>query len=167
MKIMERVIVKVRSGMWDALERLELEFEALEGQWGFPANVRYRPGASGMVMDLLVIEREWESYAAREAAYEKALVNHEWHLLGKRSHAVVESVQAEFYHPVYWRPEDLKPLPDKETLDKVRERLTSGKLTTDDISIIAGIIEEKSSGVTTIAGRPVVAHLPNGMDVIK
>jgi hypothetical protein len=133
MNIMERVIIKVRPNRWKELEKLELEYEVMEREWGFPTMRRYRPGASGMNMDVLIIEREWESYAAREKAYEKAMANKEWHILGRRSHSISESVQAEFFHPLLWNIDSLKELPEEET----------------------------------IAGRPVIAHLPNGMDVIK
>jgi hypothetical protein len=102
MRIMERVIVKIRPGMWSELERLESDFEATEKTFGFPPVRRYRPGASGMVMDALIIEREWESYAAREAAYEKALVDKNWLAIGSRSHDIVASVQSEFFHPLDW-----------------------------------------------------------------
>jgi hypothetical protein len=56
-----------------------------------------------------------------------------------------------------------------EQLQEVRERLRTGKLTTDDTRILEELVlrtvEDVKGG--TVAGRPVVASLPFGMDVIK
>src|SRR5205814_735146 len=102
MKIMERLVTTINRGTWEELEWIELQYETLERQWGFPPSRRYRPGASGQVMNTLITEREWESYAAREAAYEKALVDPAWIALGEQARRIATSIQSEFYHPLEW-----------------------------------------------------------------
>jgi hypothetical protein len=162
MKIMERLIMVIHRGAWEDLEKLEKKYEALERQWGFPPGRRYRAGASGHIMNSMITEREWESYTAREVAYEQALANPEWRGLAEESRNIIASIQAEFYHPIEWSAETSK-------YSDIRERLTAGKLTGDDIKVLdeLALRAQEAATASTVAGRPIVARLPFGMDIIK
>jgi hypothetical protein len=100
MKILERIVTTVERGRWSELAEIEERFEELESKWGFPPARRYRAGASGHNMNTMILEREWDSYAAREAAYERAMADEGWHAVGRDSYGIIGSSQAEFYHPV-------------------------------------------------------------------
>jgi hypothetical protein len=58
---------------------------------------------------------------------------------------------------------------DRPDPEGFRERLKSRTLTDEDIEYLERLLEGREPGedVETIGGRPVVAHLPHGMDVIK
>lgn len=134
MRILERIVTKVERGRWADLAAIERRFEELESQWGFPPAKRYRAGAGTLDMNTMVLEREWDSYAAREQAYEKAMASEVWHAVGRDSYGVIGTTQAEFFHPV-------------------------------DLDTLAARPAKKDEN--TIDGRPVIARLPGGMDIIK
>ena len=54
---------------------------------------------------------------------------------------------------------------DIQGLEGFRERLKSRTLTDEDVEYLEWLLEAQQLG--TIAGRPGVARLPPGMDVIK
>src|SRR6476620_489335 len=97
MVIIERQIQMVRSGKWAELEELDKKFTAVEGQLGFPAKRRSRSLIGGLPTDALIIERQWESFAALEATYEKALTNPEHQALSAEAEPILGSQQIEFY----------------------------------------------------------------------
>jgi hypothetical protein len=69
MAILERVTFKVINDQWDAVLAQEKEWEALEIEaGGFPKKRRYRAISGALSGDTFVYEREWESFAAIEAA---------------------------------------------------------------------------------------------------
>ena len=99
MKIMERRIIKVSSGKWAEIQELEKKWDALEDRiGGFPAKRRLRSVAGSEDSNTFVWEREWESFAACEAAYEKMMGDPEAQTLGKESEPLNESSRGEFYH---------------------------------------------------------------------
>jgi hypothetical protein len=49
---------------------------------------------------MLIIERQWESFAALEVAYEKVLADPEHRALSEALEPVLESQQIEFYLPL-------------------------------------------------------------------
>lgn len=100
MVIIERQIQKVRSGKWLELEEIDKKFNAVENRLGFPAKRRYRCLVGGQTIDTLIVEREWESLAGAEAAYEQALADPEHRALGEALGTIVESQQIEFYMPL-------------------------------------------------------------------
>ena len=100
MNIIERQIQKVRSGKWAELEELDKKFSAVESQLGFPARRRCRSLVGGLTTDMLIIERQWESFAALETVYEKALADPEHRALSKEVELILESQQIEFYLPL-------------------------------------------------------------------
>ncbi len=100
MVFLERLIQQIRSDKWTELEALDKKYNKLEGRYGFPAKRRYRSVFGGDNANTLVIERQWESLAAMEAAYEKALADPEWNALGAEGSAIVESNRQELYMPL-------------------------------------------------------------------
>jgi hypothetical protein len=100
MNIIERQIQKVRPGKWAELEDLDKKFTAVESQLGFPATRRCRSLVGGLTTDNLIIERQWESFAALDAAYEKALANAEHRALSEKVELILQSQQIEFYLPL-------------------------------------------------------------------
>jgi len=70
MKVMERRTQTLEKDGWDVYWSVEKKYEAFEGRLGgFPAKRHYRPLAN--LGTTVVWERDWESFAAMEAAYEK------------------------------------------------------------------------------------------------
>jgi len=100
MMIIERQMQRVRSGKWTELEELDKKFIPVESQLGFPARRRCRSLVGGLTTDMLIVERQWDSFAALEAAYEKALMNPEHQALSKDVELILESQQIEFYLPL-------------------------------------------------------------------
>ena len=100
MVIIERQIQKVRSGKWAELEELDKKFTPVESGLGFPVRRRCRSLVGGLTTDILIIERQWESFAALETAYEKALANPEHRSLSQDAEQILESQQIEFYLPL-------------------------------------------------------------------
>jgi hypothetical protein len=100
MIIIERQIQKVRSGKWTELEELDKKFVLVESGLGFPARRRCRSLVGGLTTDMLIIERQWESFAALESVYEKALMNPEHRALSEEAELILESQQIEFYLPL-------------------------------------------------------------------
>ncbi len=96
----ERQIQKVRPGKWAALAEVEQKFAAVESRYGFPPKKRYQCILGGHDTNTLIIERQWESFAAMEAAYEKFLADPEYPALGAEVIAVIESQQIEVYAPL-------------------------------------------------------------------
>jgi hypothetical protein len=100
MIIIERQIQKVRSGKWTELEDLDKKFTAVESDLGFPARRRCRSLVGGLTTDMLIIERQWESFAVLESTYEKALMSTEHQALSAEAELILESQQIEFYVPL-------------------------------------------------------------------
>ena len=70
--ILERLIQKIYPDKWEELHEIDKRYNAAESPLGFPPKKRYQSIASSYDNDTLIVEREWESFAAMEAAYEKA-----------------------------------------------------------------------------------------------
>lgn len=91
----------VRPGKWAEMEEIDKKFNAVENRLGFPARRRYRSLVGGHNTDTLIIERQWESLAAAEATYEKAIADAEHRELSAGVHSsIIESTQIEFYMPL-------------------------------------------------------------------
>ena len=96
----ERQIQKVRPGKWAALEEIEKRFAAVEGRYGFPPKERYQCVFGGNDTNTVIIERQWDSFAAMEAAYEKILADSEHKTLIAEVVEIIESQQIEIYTPL-------------------------------------------------------------------
>lgn len=63
--------------------------------------------------------------------------------------------------------------PEQEGYGQLRERLKSGSLTGDDIKRLEELLSrsegrtDDSGALGTLGGRPIIARLPGGLDVVK
>lgn len=96
----ERLIQQVRPDKWAELEAIDARFNNVEGRLGFPPKRRYRCYFGGHNADTLIVERQWESLAALEAAYEKAFADPEYQALGAEVMSIIATNQAELYAPL-------------------------------------------------------------------
>ena len=100
MIVVERLIQQIRPNKWAELEALDKKFDAVESRLGFPPKKRYRCYVGGHNTDTLIIERQWKSMAAMEAAYEKAFADPEDQALGAEAASIIKSNQYELYSPL-------------------------------------------------------------------
>ena len=100
MKIMERLTQQIFTDKWDDLEALDKKYNQIESGVGFPPKKRYRLILSSKSINTLVVEREWESFADFEKAYEKLMTMPEWHALNAESDSIIEDGHTEILMPV-------------------------------------------------------------------
>jgi len=100
MVIVERLIQQIRPGKWAELEALDQKFNVIESRLGFPPKKRYRCYVGGHNTDTLIVERQWPSLAAMEAAYEKAFADPEEQALSAEGMGIIKSTQYELYAPM-------------------------------------------------------------------
>ena len=82
MKVMERRTQTLEKGKWDVYWAKEEKWRALENRiGGFPAKRHTRPLSN--FGTTVIWERDWESFAAMEAAYEKSSADPETQELQK------------------------------------------------------------------------------------
>ncbi len=96
----ERQVQKVRPGKWAELAEIDPRYNVVEERLGFPAKKRYQCIMGGHDTNTLIVERQWDSVAAMETAYEKALADPGFQALGVEITAIVTSVQIEIYMPL-------------------------------------------------------------------
>ena len=96
----ERQVQKVHPGKWAELAEIDPRYNVVEGRLGFPAKKRYQCIMGGHDMNTLIVERQWDSLAAMEAVYEKALADPEFQALGVELAAIVTSARIEIYTPL-------------------------------------------------------------------
>ena len=94
---LERQVQQIHPGKWEELETLDPKFNKVESRNGFPSKRRLRCYIGGHSNNTLVIERDWESLAAMEAAYMKVFMDPDWQALSAPLDGVVESTQTEVY----------------------------------------------------------------------
>ncbi|MBP6469258.1 MAG: hypothetical protein KBE23_11595 [Chloroflexi bacterium] len=99
MKIVERMIQTIYPGKNAALEAIDKRYDAVESMLGFPPKQRFWAISGSHNLNTLVIEREWESMAAMEAAYEKSFVNKEIEALGQEAQTIIKNSRMELYTP--------------------------------------------------------------------
>jgi hypothetical protein len=103
MIVIERQIQKVHPGKWEELEEIDKKINAVEIRVGFPPKKRYRHIIGGHDLNTLIIERQWDSLAAMEAAIEKIIAEPGHQALGEKLNSIIKSIQIELYQP--WPPE--------------------------------------------------------------
>ena len=96
MKIIERMIQRQKLGTELDLEK-EKEWNAVESRAGFPPNRVLRCIAGELEYKDIIIEREWESMAAMEAAYERVMRDPEWQALMSEVSDTVDGARFELY----------------------------------------------------------------------
>jgi hypothetical protein len=96
----ERLTQQVRSDKWVELQAIDARFNSVESRLGFPLKRRYRCYFGGHNSDTLIVERQWESLAAMEAAYEQAFADPEFQALGAEATSIIANNQYELYAPL-------------------------------------------------------------------
>ena len=90
MRILERHTQTLEKGGWETYVAKEKMHEAVETRLGgFPTKRHYRP-FSNWNGTVVVWQREWDSFAAMEAAYEKSFGDPEWQALRDVPSAIVD-----------------------------------------------------------------------------
>jgi hypothetical protein len=100
MKAVERMTQKIYPGKWAELEEIDKRYNEIEGRMGFPAKKRYQCVIGTEDQNTLIIERQWDSMAAMESIYEKALADPEYQALGREVASIVQSSKVEVYTPL-------------------------------------------------------------------
>lgn len=98
--LLERMIQHIFPSKWAELEALDKKYNVVEARLGFPAKKRYQLLMGSHPMGSVIIEREWPSLAALEAAMMKALADPEYQALQQESAAVIKSIYWENYMPM-------------------------------------------------------------------
>lgn len=98
MAIIIREIQKVRPGQWGALEAAESKWAVFEERTGFSRKRRRFRVFSGVEdMNTIVIEFEFESLAALDAAYERGEADPEYEELMEELYTIISSSRVELY----------------------------------------------------------------------
>jgi hypothetical protein len=99
MIVVERMIQEIYPDKVADLEAIEKRYAVVEEGLGFPAKKRYWSLTSPHSFNTLIIERQWPSMAAMEAAYEKGFASPEHQALSAEMGAIARSVRLELYMP--------------------------------------------------------------------
>lgn len=100
MKIIERLVQEIHVGKFGDLIELDERYATLERPLGYPPLKRCYALVGPHSMLTTVIEREWESMAAMEAAREKAMDSPELQALHVEGAAIIKSSYMELYVPM-------------------------------------------------------------------
>lgn len=100
MKIIERMVQEIHVGKFGDLAELDERYAALEKPLGYPPLKRYYALVGPHNMMTTVIEREWESMTAMEAAREKAMTSPELQALNVEGAEIIKSSHLELYVPM-------------------------------------------------------------------
>lgn len=99
MVVLERMVQEIFPGKTAELEELDKRYNDVEGGLGFPAKKRFWSISGAYGMNTLIIEREWPSMAAMEAAYEKSFANPDVQALFAAGADIIKSSRIELYMP--------------------------------------------------------------------
>jgi hypothetical protein len=94
------MIQKIIPGKWEALFEITARYNELESRLGYPPSKHYRCITGTHDLNTIIVERQWDSMAAMEAAYEKAFVEPAYQTLNDELNDVVASTQIELYMPM-------------------------------------------------------------------
>ncbi|UCG25534.1 MAG: hypothetical protein JSW55_05980 [Chloroflexota bacterium] len=99
MIIIERMITEIYPGKLAELQELDKRYDAIEAGLGFPPKKRLLSISGVHDFNEVILERQWESMAAMEAAVEKSLVNPGIQALNEEGTAIIKSTRIELYTP--------------------------------------------------------------------
>ena len=100
MVIIERLVQHVFPGKMAELSAIDKKYDTIEALMGFPPKKRLQMISGPDEMNTLIVERQWASLAAMEAAYEKLMVNPEWQALYQGSNTILRDSRMELYMPL-------------------------------------------------------------------
>jgi hypothetical protein len=98
MKVLERMVQEILPGRQEALEELDKRYDAIEKTLGFPPKRRFWPISGTLSNQMLVLEREWESMAAMETAYEKSFANPGIQALYQEGASIIKNSRIELFY---------------------------------------------------------------------
>jgi hypothetical protein len=99
MRILERMVQEIAEGKMAELEALDKRYDAVESQLGFPPKKRYWSMSGAHSLNTLVIERQWQSMAAMETAYEQAFARPDMQALFAEGADIILTARIELYRP--------------------------------------------------------------------
>jgi len=99
MKVVEWMIQEIYPGKQSALEDIDKRYDAIEKNMGFPPKRRLWPISGAFTNQTGILERQWESMAAMEAAYEKSFAHPEIQALNEEGSAIIKNSRIELYYP--------------------------------------------------------------------
>ena len=99
MKVVEWMIQEIYPGKQSALEEIDKRYDVIEKPLGFPPKSRLWPISGVYTHQTAVLERQWESMAAMEAAYDKSFSNPELQALNEEGNTIVKNSRIELYYP--------------------------------------------------------------------
>ena len=99
MIVVQRTIQQIYPGKNAELAALDKRWDAIEQGLGFPPKKRLWSISGGHDTNTLIIERQWESLAAMEGAYEKSFADPDIQALEAESDAIIKSSRIELYTP--------------------------------------------------------------------
>jgi len=103
MSLMERATQQILPGKWAELEEWEKEWDALETRLGgYPQKRRYRSYAGGDGWSYFIWERDWESFAAMEAAIVRLFEEPEARALADQAPTMVVNMKRAYYFVLDW-----------------------------------------------------------------
>ena len=97
MQILERWVQNIREGQWAAWEALDRKMSALEGRHQFTPKRRYRLLTGNLADNTVIVEREWNSFAAFEAAYDSIFRDPEYPVATADLTAIIDRNVLELY----------------------------------------------------------------------
>ena len=100
MIIVERMIHELYPGKLPDLVEIDKRYDVIEKELGFPPKKYFWSVSSPLNSNNIVLERQWESMAAMEAAYAKSMANPDIQALNDEGTAIIKSTRWEFYSPV-------------------------------------------------------------------
>lgn len=99
MRFMQRIIHKVYHDKWDQVPALLEKYDAVERRFDTPPSSRYKSAIGLHDTDTLIVERQFESFAAFEEWAEKVVADPEWQAVGVESQQILKSTHYEQYPP--------------------------------------------------------------------
>lgn len=97
MLILERIVHQIDPDKWPEVMIMEAEFDQVEKPFGFTEKKRFRTLIAEDGVNTLVIERNWPSMAALEAAYDKASADPGWQAIGMKWSTVIKDTRYELF----------------------------------------------------------------------
>ena len=97
MVILERIVHHINPDKWPEIHAMDAEFAQIESRFNFPESKRFQMLIGADVSTTLVVERQWPSMAALEAAYDKAMADPGWQAQAAKSGAIIKDTRYELY----------------------------------------------------------------------
>lgn len=100
MIVIERMIQEIFPGKLAALNEIDKRYDAIEKTLGFPPKKRFWSVSSLYDSNTIILERQWESMAAMEAAYEKSFAHPDIQALFEEGQTIIRNSRVEIYTPM-------------------------------------------------------------------